>query len=269
MKPTPEIIAIVNQTPDLDEFGKVHGMPWPENEKLYDSLFEAGEDGIRQVVGMLNDIDDGADYKPRYVLHGLVMYCGRPEKEAPSKLLRETLCSELSEGYPASVKGYLLRQLQLCGDKSSAEAIGAWLLEQENWEYAAQALQAIGGDASLAQFRAALPKSENSDKHTLTIIQALGTFSDSPSAPAIRAYLKHQNEAIRLSAARALAMMADAESLPGLLSLVDNANGWARLQAMDFSLTLADKLGVAGLNDEATKIRDHVKSAKQTPEPVI
>jgi hypothetical protein len=34
MKPTPEIIAIVNQTPDLDQFGKVHGLPWTENEKL-------------------------------------------------------------------------------------------------------------------------------------------------------------------------------------------------------------------------------------------
>ncbi|MGY8688158.1 MAG: hypothetical protein ACKVHP_10540, partial [Verrucomicrobiales bacterium] len=106
----------MNQTPDLDQFGKVHGLPWTENEKLYDSLLKAGEDGIRQVVGMLNDIDDGADYKPRYVLHGLVMYCGRPEKEVPRKLLRETLCSEIAEDYPASIKGYLLRQLQLCGD---------------------------------------------------------------------------------------------------------------------------------------------------------
>ena len=268
MKPTPEIIAIVNQTPDLDQFGKVHGMPWTENEKIYDSLLGAGEDGIRQVVGMLHDIDDGTDYKPRYVLHGLVMYCGRPEKDEARKLLRETLCSELAEDYPASVKGYLLRQLQLCGNEISAAAIGACLLDQENWEYAAQALQSIGGDASLAQFRASLSKAAHSDKHTLTILQALGRFGDVPSAPAIRKYLKHQNEAIRLAAAWALAMMADAASAPGLLSLVDNAKGWERLQAIDCSLTLADKLETAGKNDAATKIRDHVKSAKETSEPV-
>ncbi|MGY8688159.1 MAG: HEAT repeat domain-containing protein, partial [Verrucomicrobiales bacterium] len=126
----------------------------------------------------------------------------------------------------------------------------------------------IGGEASLAQFRASLPKSENSDKHTLTILQALGRFRDAPSAPAIRGYLKHQNEAIRLSAAWALAMMADAESAPGLLSLVDNANGWERLQAMDCSLTLAGNLEADGKNDEATKLRDHVKLAKKTPDPV-
>ncbi len=267
MKPTAEIIALVNQTPDLDEHGKVHGTPWPENVKIYDSLLEKGADGIRQVVGMLQAVDDGTDYKPRYVLHGLVMYTGRPGKEAKSLLLRETLCSELSENYPVSVKGYLLRQLQLCGNETSAPALGAFLLDEENWEYAAQALQAIGGDASLEQVRAALPKAMQTEKHLLTVIQALGWFRDARSAPAVRDQLKHQSEGIRLAAAWALAMMVDAESTTALLQLVDNTNGWARLQAIDCSLTLADNLASHG-NDLAKKIRDHLNAVKEEEEPV-
>ena len=268
MKPTPEIIALVNQIPDLDEFGKVHGLPWPESAKIYDSLLESGADSIRQVIGMLQSIDDGTDYKPRYVFHGLFHYTGRPENGVQRKLLHETLCSELSEDYPAVIKGYLLRQLQLCGDESCAQAIGAFLLDEENWEYAAQALQAIGGDASIAQFRASLPKSKQSEKHLLTVIQALGRFRDKGSAPAVREHLIHQTEAIRLSAGWAIANMADPNAVRGLLNLVDNTKGWARLQATDFCLTLADKLETLGENALAKKIRDYLKAAKEAIKPV-
>jgi len=268
MKPTEAIIALVNGTPDLDEFSKVHGAPWPENTKIYDALLENGADGIRQVVGMLQAVDDGTDYKPRYVIHALAMYTGKPEKKVQGKLLRETLCSELQEDYPASVKGYLLRQLQLCGDETNATAIGAFLLDKENWEYAAQALQAIGGDASLEQFRVALPKAASSEKHLLTTLQALGSFQDTASAPVVRKQLDHDSEAIRLVAAWALAMMADAEAVPGLLKLVDNTNGWEQLQAIDCSLTLADKLEAAGKHALSSKIRDHLDAAQKESEPV-
>ena len=268
MKPTPEIIAAVNQTPDLDEFGKVHGSPWPENTAIYDLLLETSGDSIRQVVGMLQAVDDGTDYKPRYVLHGLVMYTGRPEKQTQRQLLRETFCSELAEDYPAPIKGYLLRQLHLCGSAACAPAVGAFLLDEENWEYAAQALQAIGGDASLAEIRASLPKSERSDKHLLTVVQALGWFRDSQSAPAIRKHLNHENEGIRLAAAWMLATVVDSEATTGLLQLMDNSKGWARLQATDSSLTLADGLEAAGNNALAKKIRDHIKAAQKAIEPV-
>lgn len=267
MKPTPEIIALVNQTPDLDQFGKVHGASWPESASIYDALLEKGADGVRQVIGMLQATDDGTDYKPRYVLHGLVMYTGQSAKEAQSALLRETLCSELTEEYPVPVKGYLLRQLQLCGNETSAAAIGAFLLDQVNWEYAAEALQAIGGGDSVAQFRAALPKAAQSEKHLLTIIQGLGWFQDAPSSPSIREHLTHQNEAIRLASAWALAMTMDTESVPGLLKLVDTTSGWARLQAIDCSHTLADKLEVAGNQALADKIRDHLSNVKEKAEP--
>ncbi|MDA7614035.1 HEAT repeat domain-containing protein [Verrucomicrobiales bacterium] len=268
MKPTAEIIALVNETPDLDEYGKVDGAPWPESAKIYDTLLNQGADSIRQVVGMLQVIDDGTDYKPRYVIHGLVMHAGKPEKQVQRKLLRETLCSELQEDYPASIKGYLLRQLQLCGNDSSVPVIGAFLLDEENWEYAAQALQAIGGNASLGQFRATLAKAASSEKHLLTALQALGSFQDAPSAAAVRKHLSHESETIRLATAWALAMMADAEAVPGLLKLVDNTSGWARLQVVDFSLTLADKLAVAGKNALSSKIRDHLDAAQKEEEPI-
>ena len=268
MKPTEAIIALVNETPDLDEFGKVHGVPWPESAKIYDSILAKGADAIRQVVGMLQAVDDGTDYKARYVIHGLTMHTGKPEKTTHGKLLRDTVCSELQEGYPASIKGYLLRQLQLCGDETSAPAIGAFLLDHENWEYAAQALQAIGGDASLRQFRLALPKAAALEKHLLTILQSLGSFQDTPSAAVVRKVLDHESEAIRLTAAWALAMMADAEAVPGLLKLVDNTKGWERLQAVDCSLTLADKLEAAGKDALSSKIRAHIDAAQKESEPV-
>jgi|MDTC01.3.fsa_nt_gb HEAT repeat protein len=267
MKPSSEIIALVNQIPDLDEFGKVHGTPWPENIQVYDSIFGIGAAGIRQVIGMLQAIDDGTDYKPRYVLHGLVMYTGRPELNVQGKLLRETLAAELQEDHPVPVKGYLLRQLQLCGNETSAPALGAFLLDKVNWEYAAEALQAIGGDACIAQVRTAFSKSKPSKKHLLTMIQALGWFRDSPSAPGIREHLTHANESVRLTAAWALAMMNDKASVPGLLALVDQSSGWGRLQAIDSSLTLADQLEVTGNHALAKPIRDQLEAVRKAIEP--
>ena len=53
MKPTKEIIDVVNQAPDLDKQGKVHGDTWEKSTAVYDKIVAKGRDGYLQVAGML------------------------------------------------------------------------------------------------------------------------------------------------------------------------------------------------------------------------
>ena len=72
----------VDKIPPLDKRGTFTGPSWEEAIPIFDAVLEGGRDSVAGVVAMLKDVDDGADYKARYVLHGLAQYLGRPGKEA-------------------------------------------------------------------------------------------------------------------------------------------------------------------------------------------
>ena len=262
MKPTAELIALVNQTPDLDRQGKVHGKPWAECLPIYEGILKMGRDGILQPIGMLAAIDDGTDYKARYTLHAIVIHVGHPEKAKERKLVADALSSELGGDAPKAVQGYLTRQLQLIGDQSHAKALGAQLLDDENWEYAAQALLAIR-EGAVDQFRSALDQVEG--PKLLTVVQALGVLADAPSAKAIRKYLGDKSLDLRITTAWALAEMNDAQSAEDLLLNADKAGGWERSQLTKACLILAENLKAAGDGKGAAAIYSQLKKTRTDP----
>ncbi len=115
-----------------------------------------------------------------YALHGLAVYASRPGGEADRRMFSAALVAELPKVKPAT-RGFLIRQLQAAGAVEAASAIGAYLLEPENSEYAAQALVALGGDTAAEAVRAALPKAEG--KMRATLAEAAGSLRDVKAVP--------------------------------------------------------------------------------------
>ena len=98
-------------------------------------LLKGGKATIGQIIALLCEPGKAPDkdaaelnVKARYALHGLALYVARPEAEAERKLFVETLLEALGSAKPASIKGFLIRQLQLAGGEDAVGTIAQFLL---------------------------------------------------------------------------------------------------------------------------------------------
>jgi hypothetical protein len=262
MKTQDKIAEAVDQVPALDKRGTFTGPTWEDIIPALEAVLAAGKDGVVAVVGMLKDVDDGADYKARYFLHVLSQYLGRPGKEAPRALFVEALASQLGGERSKGVQGYLARQLQVIGGKDCAPALARLLPDPELCEYATQALLAIRAGAVEA-FRKALPELQGGPR--LTVLQALGVLADAGSAPAMRAALADADREMRLAGCWGLARVGDAASVDAVLKAADVEAGYERIKAASSALLLAETLLGAGKSADAAKIYRHLKATRSDP----
>jgi hypothetical protein len=145
--------------------------------QLCERLLAGGSGTIRQLVGLVGDeFGDAKGVKPKYALHGLVMFASRPGADDQRKLLAETLAAELRADHSPELKAFVCRQLQLCGRKEDVPALGALLADDRLCEPAAQTLLTIGGQAALQAFKRALAGAEGSRKTTIS--QAVEILSE-------------------------------------------------------------------------------------------
>jgi HEAT repeat protein len=214
-----KIAELIDQVPSLDKRGTFTGTTWEEALRRFDDVLAAGRVGVTAVVAMIKELDDGRDYKARYVLHGIAQYVGRPGKEADRALLIEALASQLGGEFPKGAQGYVARQIQVICSKDSHPALGKLLADPELCEFAAQALQAIRVGA-LEQFREALHNLKGGPR--LTVLQALGVLADAESAAAFRKALGDSDLNLRLAGAWKLARIGDTNS-PDLLAKMATA----------------------------------------------
>jgi HEAT repeat protein len=257
------IAEAVDRMPALDKRGTYTGPTWEEAAPIFDVVADAGRDGVLAVVGMLKDVDDGADYKARLVLHGLAQYLGRPGQEARRAAYVAALVSALGGERPKSVQGFLVRQLQIVGDSSAAPALGRLLADPELHEYAAQALLAIRNGA-VEEFRKALPDLKGALR--LTVVQALGVLADAASAEALRADAAAADADLRHLALWALARIGDPGAVDLALKAADATEPrWDRLQAAALALQLADRLLETGRKAEAAKVYGRLKETRDDP----
>jgi HEAT repeat protein len=252
------IPELVEKIPPLDKGGTFTAPAWDEAIPIFDGVLKA--DGVGAVVAMLKDVDDGQDYKARYVLHGLAQYLGRPGKEEARARFSTALAGQLAGDRPASVRGYCARQLQVVGGPEAVPALGRALADPDVCEYAAQALLAIGQGAA-SEFRKALPTAAGAAR--LTILQALGVLKDVEAVDALRKAAADPET--RLVAAWALANIGDAGAVDLLLKAADVEPGYDRIKGASACLLLADNLRAAGKVEEAKRICRHLKATRTDP----
>ena len=244
-----KIAELVDQVPALDKRGTFTGPTWEDAKTILDGVLAAGQEGVAAVIAMVKPVDDGSDYKARYVLHALAQYVGRPGKEAARKVVTEALAA-----HPC---GYCARQLQVCGSKEQAPALGRMLADPELCEYAAQALLAIR-DGAVEEFRKALPELKGAPR--LTVLQALGVLADAQSVDAFKAAIADPDREVRLVAGWGLARIGEGVDL--VLKATGVEAGYERIKATSNALLLAEKLLAAGKKADAAKVYKHLKESR-------
>ncbi|MCH2378532.1 MAG: hypothetical protein MK236_03830, partial [Pedosphaera sp.] len=223
-----------------------------------DGLRAMGQEGVTGLVDLLKPDAEGGDVHVRHCLHGQAMRAGGwPEKDRQA--FTKALAGTLKGDHPKTAKAFVIRQLQVAGGSEVTAALGEWLLDDELWEDAAQALLAIGDTAE--QFLKALPNAKG--KQLLTIVQALGVMKVNNAAERIRELVTADDAALRQVAARALADMADAGAVGPLLKAADTAKGFDRTKQTGACLQLAENLLVLGGKKKANRIYKHLRDTRK------
>lgn len=257
------VAALLERLPaSLDKQGKLDGAPWDEARKLFDELLAGGREALLSLIGLLREVDDGTDWRARYVTHGLAIHLGDPGRERERALFASTLASQIVTVRPPPVQGFLIRQIQVAGTKNEAGTLGKCLLDEELHEYAAQALLAIR-EGAVEEFRKAAGTAAG--KRKLTIVQALGVLKDAASSAMLREAARDADRELRLAAVWALANIGDPGATEIVLKAADSETPFERIKGTHSCLLLAERLLAAGRKGEAVKLWGHLRDTRSDP----
>ena len=104
--------ALLSRLPELQE-GK---MP-PVEPKLTDELVQAvlggGQEAIVGLIDALREVDNGSDWKVRFMLQALVIAVGTAAQAPHKRKLAEIMLDEAAGIRPAPIRTFLLARLRL------------------------------------------------------------------------------------------------------------------------------------------------------------
>lgn len=160
---------LLRAIPDLDK-SKMPGVDLKVADKLFVELLKGGKESVTDLIGRLDTVDDGSDYRVRFSLHNLAKVVATPERKSEREMFVKTLLAELAGSRPAAVAVFLVQQLQWIAGEEEVGPLLA-LLEHEDPQLfdAALATLVVIGKAAKAQLEAAM---ENADSHRVAAIQS-------------------------------------------------------------------------------------------------
>jgi|GEM_PF-2841424 len=255
------IASLVDQVPALDEDGKFTGPSRSAMEPILEGCLAAGAAGLQELIGMLREVDDGSDYRTRYILHGLAVYVCPPARKEQRALLCRVLAEAANGTQPAAVRGFLVRQLQVCGTSREFPALGRLLGDAELCDSATQAILAIGEGAEAA-FLEALERLPAARRGTLA--QGLLLTAGEKALPALRRLADDADADVRLAALLGLARLGDRPSVDRLLKAAD-AQGYERIRAAAACLTMGEALVAGKHNAEAQRVYRYLYQTRTEP----
>ncbi|MFH1746331.1 MAG: HEAT repeat domain-containing protein [Planctomycetota bacterium] len=132
---------------------------------------------LTALCDMLTEPDTADDTQARMALQGLTWYLGSVGTTEQQAKYVDVLCAALKQDKVPAVKAFLIRQLQLLADERAVPVLAAFLHDEELYDFAAQALLAIGGDQAAQAFYRAYPGAEGARR--VAIIDALGLLRSS------------------------------------------------------------------------------------------
>ena len=243
----------------LDKRGTFTGAPRALTNPIFDEILSGGSKSVGALVDRLKEVDDGADWKFRYALHGIAQYLGGPGKAKVRGTFSTALASQLGGDRPKPIQEFIIRQLQVVGGKEVVPALAKALLDPDLYDEAAQALLAIG-DGNAEAFRAALPKAKG--RVRMTIVHALGVLADATSAGPLRKAATDDDRDTRMSALWALGRIGDPGAVDLLIKASDEKEPTPRRLAADACLSLAENLLKSGDKKGAVKIYAHLRDSR-------
>ena len=229
-------------------------------EQAVEQIISGGRKITRAIIDLILEPGNGDDIRPRHAIHATAIRVGGTGKEIERNSFASALASTLTDDRPKAVKGFVIRQLQICGGAKQAEAIAYFLNDSEEhlYEYSAQALEAIGV-ATKDHFRTAYPLAKGAPR--ITILQGLGLLQDKKSRPFFLSAMQDTDLEIRLAGIWGLMRISSAKDAELMLSQSLKEKGWGRIKATAYCFELAEKLAKNGQSKEAKAIYIKIKKS--------
>ena len=229
-------------------------------EQAVEQIISGGRKITREIIDLILEPGNGDDIRPRHAIHATAIRVGGSGKEIERNSFASALATTLTDDRPKAVKGFVIRQLQICGGAKQAEAIAYFLNDSEEhlYEYSAQALEAIGV-ATIDHFRTAYPLAKGTPR--ITILQGLGVLQDKKSRPFFLSAMQDTDLEIRLAGIWGLMRISSAKDAELMLSQSLKEKGWGRIKATAYCFELAEKLAKNGQSKEAKAIYIKIKKS--------
>ena len=244
------VAALCDKMPDADKDGRYTGPDPADAAKVYDELIAGGKESVAALVALIAERGPGDDWRPRYVLHGLVTYVARPDADKDRPMVCEALLSTLGGPAAKAVQGLVLQEIQCIARKDAAPAVAKFVLDEDLYDPAIRVLESLGDTADLIRPALASAKGRN----RLAVIQALGRMRDTK---AVADLLKESSSDLpdaRVAAREALGNIGQAQAADTLLAAADAAKDFERFRSTEAVLVLAKRLAAADNKKDAERI---------------
>ncbi len=119
------------------------------SSELIQALLQGGKDAIRGLIDTLREVDNGSDWKTRFLVTTLVSAVGAPGQDPQRQMLAAVLLDEAAGARPEPVRTFLLARLRLIAGTDAVAKLIA-LLAADNPQLsdaAAAVLVSIGNPA--------------------------------------------------------------------------------------------------------------------------
>ena len=146
----------LERVPNLEGGKRFPSIKPDDDPKLFDELLAGGKEAVVGIIDTLKEVDNGKDWKARFLLSALATQTGAPDKKEARSKVEAIFASELQADRPAGVKTFLAMQLGWFAGPTSVAALASQLAAEDVAlvDAAAAALTAIGKPAAPALSKA-------------------------------------------------------------------------------------------------------------------
>ncbi|MFV0419017.1 MAG: family 16 glycoside hydrolase [Dysgonomonas sp.] len=185
-------------------------------------LASTGEEGILQLVKMINPPGKGSNDNVEYALNGLSSYVSADGQETARLVTANTYIKALDLVTDREIKAFLIRQLQIVGKDESVTKLSSYLNDESLSGPACRALAAIGSPSSSKALLNALSTASN-DRSKKDIIEAIAEIQVPESEGALKALIGAGDDNMQKTVLYALSRVGTKASLPELATAAEKA----------------------------------------------
>jgi len=107
-----ETSAFLGRLPDL-QGGKMPPIEATLTNEIVQTCLKGGRESIVGLIDALREVDNGGDWKARFLLQALTISVGTPDLAAQRQVLAAVLLDGAAASRPAAVRTFLLSRLRL------------------------------------------------------------------------------------------------------------------------------------------------------------
>jgi len=194
-------------------------MPADQQEaynKLIGDLATTGEQGVLQLVDMINAPGKGSNAQVDYAIRGLSYFVMAQGKESNRLTTANAYLKALDKVTERETKAILIRELQIVGKDESVDALGRFLNEESLSGPAARALATINTEKAKQALQSALLRKMGTAKTQQDVILAIGEAQMEVPEDLIKGFLGNGDQNMQKVVNYTLSRIGSAASLKDL-----------------------------------------------------